>query len=107
MVNPSSNDETIEKPRKDEGPVEVLLRLTATAGSLRSTDGRFYAQVSVGGRREIYALRSAAFRDWLIDGYFRDRRELPSDWSMRRVRAGSRPSRVRGRHAVDLRSRRP
>ncbi|MFI5455212.1 MAG: hypothetical protein ACHRXM_07140 [Isosphaerales bacterium] len=87
MVNPSSNDETIEEPQKNEGPAEVLLRLTANAGFLRSTDGRFYAQVSVGGRREIYTLKSAAFRDWLIDGYFRDRRELPSDWSMRRVLA--------------------
>ncbi|MFI5460165.1 MAG: hypothetical protein ACHRXM_32515, partial [Isosphaerales bacterium] len=45
----------------------------------------FYAQVSVGGRREIYALRSAAFRDWLIDGYLRACREVPSDWAIRRV----------------------
>ena len=33
------------------------------------------------------SLRSAAFRDWLIDGYFRACGELPSDWSIRRVRA--------------------
>jgi len=87
MVNPSSNDEAIDSPLKDEGPVKVLLRLTETAGFLRSTDGSFYAQVSAAGRREIYALRSRAFRDWLIDRYFRICREIPSDWSMRRVLA--------------------
>jgi hypothetical protein len=54
---------------------------------LRSTDGRSYAQVSLGGRREIYALRSRAFRDWLIEGFYRGCGELPSDWSMRRVLA--------------------
>jgi hypothetical protein len=85
MVNASLNHEVIDSPPEYKGPVQVLLRLTANAGLLRSTDGRFYAQVSVGGRREIYALRSAAFRDWLIDGYFRARREVPSDWSIRRV----------------------
>ncbi|MFI5461454.1 MAG: hypothetical protein ACHRXM_39135, partial [Isosphaerales bacterium] len=87
MVNPSSNDNVIDNPLEREGPVPVLLRLTANAAFLRSTDGRFYAQVSVGGRPEIYALRSAAFRDWQIDGYFRACGELPSDWSIRRVLA--------------------
>jgi len=52
MVNPSSNDEAIDNPLEDEGPVKVLLRLTETAGFLRSTDGSFYAQVSAAGRRE-------------------------------------------------------
>jgi len=68
MVNPRSNDAVIENPLPDEGPVDRLMRLTANAGFLRSTDGRFYAQVSVGSRTEVYALRSAAFRAWLIDG---------------------------------------
>jgi len=56
MVNPSSNDGAIDNPLQDEGPVKVLLRLIETAAFLRSTDGSFYAQVSAGGRREIYAL---------------------------------------------------
>ncbi len=34
----------------------------------RSADGRSCAQVPVGDRLEIYGLRSAGFRDWLIDG---------------------------------------
>jgi hypothetical protein len=38
-----------------------------------------------GSRREIYALRSTAFRDWLINGFYRARGEIPSDWSLRRI----------------------
>jgi len=82
IIAPSSNDETIDNPQEYEGPVKALLRLTETAGLLRSTDGCFYAQVSVGGRRDIYPLRSAAFRHWLIDGYLRACRGVPSDTSM-------------------------
>ncbi len=85
MIAPSPNDETIDNPQEYEGPVKALLRLTETAGFLRSTDGWFYAQVSVGGRRDIYALRSTVFRDWLIDRYLRACREVPSDWAIRRV----------------------
>ena len=44
-----------------------------------------YAEVSVRGRSEAMALKSAAFRDWLIEGYYRACRELPSDWAIRRV----------------------
>jgi len=86
MSAPSPADETVGNPLKDEGPVKALLRLTETAGFLRTADGRFHARVSVGGRPETYPLRSAAFRDWLIDGYSR-RGETPSDWSIRRVLA--------------------
>jgi hypothetical protein len=66
MNAPSRNDETIDNAREYEGPVEALLRLTATAGFLHSTDGRFYTRVSVASRPEVYALRSAAFRASLI-----------------------------------------
>ncbi|MFI5455395.1 MAG: hypothetical protein ACHRXM_08075, partial [Isosphaerales bacterium] len=83
MTAPSPSDETIDNPWEYEGPVKALLRLTETAGLLWSTDGCFYAKVAVGGRPKIYALTSAAFRAWLIEGYFRDCREVPSDWSIR------------------------
>jgi hypothetical protein len=87
MVNPSSNGEPIDNPLERERPVKALLRLTGTAVFLRSTDGRFHARVQVGGRPEIYALRSPAFRDWLIDRYFQACAEVPSDWSIRRALA--------------------
>ena len=51
----------------------------------RSADGRFCAQVPVGDRLEIYGLKSAAFRDWLIDGYLIGQPEPPSSWAIRRV----------------------
>jgi hypothetical protein len=87
MVAAAPTGLPVENPIEREGPVETLLRLTANAGFLRSTDGRFYAQVAVGGRKEIYPLRSAAFRHWLIDGFSRTRHEVPSDWAMRRALA--------------------
>jgi len=85
MTTPSSNDQTIDNPPEYEGPVKALLRLTATAGFLRSTDGSFHARVAVGSRPEIYPLKSAAFRGWLIDGYLQACNEVPSDWAIRRV----------------------
>ena len=39
----------------------------------------------MGTRHEIYRLRSAAFRDWLIDGYLTDQIGPPSNWAIRRV----------------------
>ena len=87
MIAPATNDEPIKESRVGDGPVETLLRLTAAARLLRSTDGRAYARVSAGDRRETYPLRSAAFRDWLIDRYSSTCHQVPSDWSIRRVLA--------------------
>jgi len=85
MIAPSLTDTTIDNPQDYEGPVRALLRLTATAGLLRTNDGCFYARVTVRGCPEIYALKSAAFRAWLIDAYFRACSDVPSDWAVRRV----------------------
>src|SRR5260370_22432495 len=74
---------TIDVRTAKEAPVERLLRLTATPRLFRSTDGRCYAQVDAGSRREVYALRSAAFRDWLTDGFVRACGDVPSGWSIR------------------------
>ncbi len=68
-----------------DGGVEALLRLASGMRVFRSADGRLHAQVAVGDRREIYGLRSAAFRDWLVDSYLADRGELPSANSVGRV----------------------
>jgi hypothetical protein len=68
-----------------EKTVAVLLRLASSARMYRSPEGRLYAQVPVGDRLEMYGLKSAGFRDWLIDGYFTYRREPASPWAIRRV----------------------
>src|SRR6476661_845901 len=108
MISTAPTAEPTENFLESEGPVDQLLRLTETAGLLRSTDGRSYARVSVGGRSETHALKSAAFRDWLIDGYFRACRQVPSDWSMRRVLGAlEAAARFEAGHAVDFRPRGP
>ena len=71
--------------RERQSSVQVLSRLASSARLFRSADGRFCAQVPVGDRLEIYGLKSAAFRDWLIDGYLIDQPEPPSSWAIRRV----------------------
>jgi putative DNA primase/helicase len=81
----SSDDATLDVPAEGEGSVAVLLRLAAGAQAFRSADGHFYARVPVGDRHEVHGLKSAALRDWLIDGYLVDQGELPTDWTIRRV----------------------
>ena len=73
-----------EKPER-QSSVRVLTRLASSARLFRSADGHFCAQVRVGDRLEIYGLRSAGFRDWLIDAYMTDQPEPPSSWAIRRV----------------------
>ena len=71
--------------RERPSPVRVLTQLASGARLFRSADGHFCAQVPVGDRLEIYGLRSAGFRDWLIDGYMDGQTEPPSSSAIRRV----------------------
>jgi hypothetical protein len=80
-----SADAEISENVEPEGSLQVLLRLASGARFFRSVDGRLFAQVPVGSRHEIYGPKSTAFRDWLIEGYFADCREIPSHWTIRRV----------------------
>jgi hypothetical protein len=83
----SSISVTVERGNtlERQSSVQVLSRLASSAKLFRSADGRFCAQVPVGDRLEIYGLKSAAFRDWLIDGFLIDQPEPPSNWATRRV----------------------
>ena len=76
---------TVRRETRAPSSVRVLTRLASSARLFRSADGHFCAQVRVGDRLEIYGLRSAGFRDWLIDGYMIDQPEPPSNWAIRRV----------------------
>ena len=67
----------IRRPGKKEEPGSALVRLAAHARLFRSDDGIYYASVPVGGRQEIVALRSPAFRDWLVDAYVNEQGETP------------------------------
>jgi hypothetical protein len=44
--------------------------MSLSVNLFRSADGRFCARVPGGDRIETYGLKSAAFRDWLIDRLF-------------------------------------
>jgi hypothetical protein len=90
MIDPLQNAGVVETATEEarpeeERPVEVLLRLAARAGLFRAADGRLHARVPVGDRHEICGLKTAAFRDWLIGGYYADQGEPASDWAIRRV----------------------
>ena len=86
----------IEQPGNGEGgdkcvdggeraAIERLLRLGQSARLFRAGDGRLFARVPVENRSEVHALKSGAFRDWLIGGHFRDCGVLPPDGAVRRV----------------------
>jgi hypothetical protein len=83
----SSISVSVDRGEKVErqSSVRVLSRIASSARLFRSADGRFCAQVPLGERRETFGLRSAGFRDWLIDGYFAEQAEPPSSWAIRRV----------------------
>ena len=59
----------VERGRNSGRAVESLLRLASAAQFVRSADGRLHARVPIDDRREIYGLKSASFRDWLIERY--------------------------------------
>ena len=75
----SSISVTVERGNtlERQSSVQVLALLSSNAKLFRWADGRFCAQVPVGDRLEIYGLKSAAFRDWLIDGFLIDQPEPP------------------------------
>jgi hypothetical protein len=85
MIAAVSIDDDVDDSQDVVVPVQVLLRLASTARLYRSGDGGLHARVPIGDRYEVYGLRSAGFRDWLIDGYFADRHEPPCPSAILRV----------------------
>jgi hypothetical protein len=80
----SSRRDSVHNPER-QSSVQILSWLASSATLLRSADGRFCARVPVGNRLEIYGLKSAGFRDWLIDGFLTRQSEPPSSWAVSRV----------------------
>jgi hypothetical protein len=85
MIIPAQDDNAVGSDERAKKPIDVLVRLASTARLFRTSDGRVHAQVKVGDRQEFYALKSAAFRDWLTDAYFAESGEPPSEWAIRRI----------------------
>jgi hypothetical protein len=82
---PQPARDTGHKARSEPRAIDGLLRVAENARVFRVADGRPVAQVQVDGRREIYGLHSAEFRNWLIDRYRAASGKPPSKWSLRRV----------------------
>ena len=70
-----------------ESMVEALVSAASHVRLLCAADGRLYAQVPVEDRLEIYALKSMAFRDWLVARYLDRKGEVPSAWAVGRILA--------------------
>jgi hypothetical protein len=66
-------------------PIETLLRLVSCAQLHRGTGGQPFVRVPVDDRFEFYELRSAAFRNWLVDTYLFKHNQAPSSTVLRRV----------------------
>ena len=75
----------VEKQAEGSHAGELLMGLAASSRLFRGADGRFHARVPVGGRHEIFGLKSTAFRDWLIAGYVSAYEQLPPQRAVRRV----------------------
>ena len=80
-----TREETTDKHSEQVSALRVLASVASKARLFRSNDGRFFVQVPVGDRLEVYGLKSTAFRDWLIHGYLIDRPDPPSQVAIRRA----------------------
>ena len=68
----------IDAPQATESVIDGLLRIAGAARFFRSADGQFHARVPLKNRHAILGLKSADFRDWLIESFRSDRGELPT-----------------------------
>ena len=69
----------------DKNPIATMLRIVACAQLSRGPDGRPFARVPVEDRFEFYELKSAAFRNWLVDAYLAKHKQPPSKLAISRV----------------------
>jgi hypothetical protein len=70
---------------RNQHEIDGLIGAAAPAIFFRLADGRLLAQLQSSGRQEFYGLKSAHFRDWLVDRYIAAGNLAPSKWSIRRA----------------------
>ncbi len=66
-------------------PIETMLKIVSCVQLSRGADGQTFARVPIQDRFEFYEVRSAAFRNWLVDAYFDQCKEPPSKLAISRV----------------------
>ncbi len=85
MTSTKQRMSKIENASVSLSPIQKLLRLVSCAQLSRGADGRPFARVPVRDRFEFYDLKSAAFRNWLVDAYLERFHEPPSNLVISRV----------------------
>jgi len=85
VIGAIASGEHAENQTSGTSAEAALLRVAWGARFFRSVDGCCHARVSIGDRDEILAVKGAAFRSWLLDGYLKEYGKLPSHWAVSRV----------------------
>jgi hypothetical protein len=67
------------------GPIKTLLRMVSCTQLHRGAGGRPFVRVPVDDRFEFYELKSAAFRNWLVETYLSTYQQTPSIALLNRV----------------------
>jgi hypothetical protein len=62
---------------------QILIGLARQAELFHEPDGTAYADLTVSGHRETWAVRDRAFKQWLVRGYYRLKSAAPSSDAMR------------------------
>jgi hypothetical protein len=85
MIPPTIDPEANTVTKSGARPVDSLMLLAQAAHAFRSPDGRFHVQVPLNERHDVLALRSRAFRNWLVDLYRTQHGEVPSTFAIGQV----------------------
>jgi hypothetical protein len=80
---PAPEKEKVHKARRSAGSVaDALVRLADEAVLFRTRDGTAYADLTIEGHRETWAIDSQGFRDWLMRRYYEREGGAPSGEAM-------------------------
>ena len=85
MTKTKRQPKTQKTATTNSDPIKTLLRLVSCTQLHRAADGRPFARVPVDERFEFYELKSAAFRNWLVDTYVFKYQQAPSTSAISRV----------------------
>ena len=85
MTKTKRQSQTPRTTTRKPDPIKTLLQLVSCTQLHRGADGRPFVRVPVDDRFEFYELKSAAFRNWLVDTYVFKYQQAPSRCVLSRV----------------------
>jgi hypothetical protein len=71
-----------EEEKKRDTQAQQLSKIAKSTGLFHTPDGTGYADISIGGHRETYLIRSKAFRNWVLRKYYEQYEGVPSSNAM-------------------------